>query len=352
MAEESLPAFLRSVGLRTVLISPFGERHSAWTFYSGFNEIHNTGQSGTESAEEVTPTMLDWVRSNGIKDDWFLYVNYWDAHTPYRAPLDYGNPFENEPLQDWITDNVLESHIKKVGPHSASEINMFDNCTSPKYPRQPWQITDRTSLRNKIDGYDTGIRYMDDLIIIITADNGENQVDLGIYGEHGTADHATCRIPMIIRWPGKTKASVDEGFHYHLDINLTLSELFEHKPMKSWDGQSYASFIRGDSQAGRNYLVVSQCAHVCQRSVRFGDYIYVRTYHDGYHLFNKEMLFNLKVDPFEQTNLAAELPSVCREAVYLLNEWHDEMMFTMNFDVDPLWTVIKTTILTGFDEFE
>jgi choline-sulfatase len=358
LATESLPALLRSAGLRTALISPFGERHSAWTFYAGFNEIHNTGRSGMESAEEVTPTVLEWVNNNGAKDDWFLYVNYWDPHTPYRAPLDFGNPFENEPLPEWIDDEVLNRHLKKVGPHSASEINMYNSNTSPQYPRHPGAITDRASLRTMIDGYDTGIKYMDDnvgmifnaleqqgvmddLIVIITADHGETQGELDIYGEHATADQGTCRIPMIIRWPGKTTGTVDDGLHYHLDFNPTLAELLGKAPMQSWDGQSYAAVIEQGQPAGRDYLVISQCAHVCQRSVRFGDYLYVRTYHDGYHLFNKEMLFNLKEDPYEQHDLAQAQPQLCREAVYLLNEWHDAMMYTMKFDVDPLWTVIK-----------
>ncbi|MCR8630447.1 sulfatase [Paenibacillus radicis (ex Xue et al. 2023)] len=358
LAHESLPALLRSAGLRTSLISPFGERHSAWTFYAGFNEIHNTGKSGMESSEEVTPTVIDWVKNNAAKDDWFLYVNYWDPHTPYRAPLEFGNPFENDPLPDWISDDVLEKHMKKVGPHSASEINMYNSSTSPQYPRHPGEINDRASLRRMIDGYDTGIKFMDenigrvfqaleeqgvmeDLIVIITADHGENQGELGIYGEHGTADQGTCRIPMIIRWPGRTKKAVDEGLHYHLDLNPTLAELLEKEPMKSWDGKSYASVIQNGEPSSRDYLVISQCAHVCQRSIRFGDYLYIRTYHDGYHLFNKEMLFNLQNDPHEQQDLALEQRDICKEAVYLLNEWHDDMMNTMKFDVDPLWTVMK-----------
>ena len=53
------------------------------------------------------------------------------------------------------------------------------------------------------------------------------------------------------------------------------------------------------------------------------------------------MLFNLKEDPFEQNDLALERPDICREAVYHLNEWHDDMMSTMTSDVDPLWTVMK-----------
>ncbi|CAG7626566.1 sulfatase-like hydrolase/transferase [Paenibacillus allorhizosphaerae] len=355
---ECLPMLLRNAGFKTSLISPFAERHAAWTFNAGFNEIFNTGLGGMESAEVVTPVVTEWIRNNAAQDNWFLYVNYWDAHTPYRAPLSYGNPFENDPLPAWITAEVLERHKQKVGPHSASEINMYNNRTLPKFPRHPGEIKDESGLRQMIDGYDTAIRYIDDQIgaifalleeagvmdevaIIITADHGENQGELGIYGEHGTADQGTCRIPMIIRWPGAEQGHVDHGLHYHLDLGPTLAELFQRPPMKSWDGQSYAPAILEGKECGREALVVSQCAHVCQRSVRFGDWLYIRTYHDGYHLFDKEMLFNIKEDPHEQVNLAQERRDVCMEAVYRLNDWHDDMMNSMKHDVDPLWTVMK-----------
>ncbi|MGQ7890361.1 sulfatase family protein [Paenibacillus sp. WC2504] len=359
LTSECFPALFRSAGMKTALISPFGERHSAWTFYAGFNEIHNTGKGGMESAEEVTPLVLNWIQQNAKQDDWFLYVNYWDPHTPYRAPEEFGNPFANDPLPEWITDEVLKEHTtRKVGPHSAREISMFDNKTNPKFPRHPGDFTDRDGLRRVIDGYDCGIRHMDDhigmlfgelerqgvmedLVVIITADHGENMGELGIYGEHGTADQGTCRIPMIIRWPGMMKNHLDEGLHYHLDILPTIAELLGKSPAPSWDGTSFAAALQTGEACGRDYLVVSQCAHVCQRSVRFGDYLYVRTYHDGYHLFDKEMLFNLKEDPHEQHNLAQSERDLCKDAVYYLNEWHDEMMDSMEFDNDPLWTVMK-----------
>jgi len=70
--------------------------------------------------------------------------------------------------------------------------------------------------------------------------------------------------------------------------------------------------ISADHGEDMGHAVVSQCAHVAQRSVRFGDWIYIRTYHD-----------------------------VCMEAVYYLNEWHDEMMNRAGDDRDPLWTVMK-----------
>jgi choline-sulfatase len=358
LAKESLPALLRSAGLKTVLFSPFGERHSQWTFYAGFSEMHNTGNKGMESAEEVTPEVLNWIEQNASQDDWFLYVNYWDPHTPYRAPESFGNPFKDDPLPSWMTEEVLERHKKKVGPHSARDINMYNNHTNPSYPRYPGEILDMAGLRAMIDGYDCGIRYMDDhlgrlfeelqrqgvmddLVIIITADHGENMGQLGIYGEHGTADQGTCHIPMIVRWPGVTRPHVDNGLHYHLDLAPTLAEILKKPACASWDGQSYAPALTQGEECGREYLVVSQCAHVCQRSVRFDDWIYVRTYHDGYHLFPEEMLYHLKEDPFEQDDVADSHLSVRKDAVYYLNQWHDDRMKSMLFDTDPLWTVMK-----------
>ena len=358
LESQSLPAFLRRAGLKTISISPFGERHSTWTFYAGFSEIHNTGKSGRESAEEITPTALKWIKHNAQDDNWFLQLNYWDPHTPYRAPEYFGNPFKDDPLPAWITEDVLEKHRNMVGPHGAREISMYSNRENPEYPRQPGEIKDMNDLRRMIDGYDCGIRYMDDhigqifealkakgvfddLIVIISSDHGENMGELGIYAEHGTADHITCRIPMIVRWPGKTKGHVDKGLHYNLDLGPTLADILDKEPAPTWDGQSFAPAIEDTKDCGREYLVISQCAHVCQRGVRFGDWMYIRTYHDGFHLFAKEMLFNLKDDPHEENNLAQTKSDICKESVYYLNQWHDQMMSTMSYDVDPLWTVMK-----------
>ncbi|MBQ6171654.1 MAG: sulfatase [Clostridia bacterium] len=357
---SSLPGFLRRQGLRTVLVSPFAERHSCWQFYAGFSEMYNTGRQGGESADEISPVALDWLERNAEKDNWYLHVNFWDAHTPYRAPLSFGEPFANDPLPDWITDEVLAEHVRHVGPHSAREIGMYNSNENPNVPRHPGEVVDRKGLRRMFDGYDTGILYMDthigyildalkraevynDTAIIISADHAENIGELGLYGEHATADYVNCRIPMIIKWPGG-KIGTDENLHYNLDLLPTYAELLGGKKHPLWDGESFADCVVPDAAVPskrRDYLVLSQCAHLCQRGVRFGNYIYLRTYHDGYHLYPKEMLFNIKNDPHEQFNLAEKERSLCEKAVYYLNEWHDEMMLTMPDDVDPLWTVMR-----------
>ncbi len=361
MNREGLWATINQAGFHTASISPFAKRHGAFWFNAGFTETYDTGKGGGESAEEVTPVVLDWIERNAAsRDDWLLHVNYWDPHTPYRAPEGFGNPFADDPLPEWLTPEVIEKHQQAVGPHCAHELAMYSNRTNPNHPRQPGEIHDMDDLRRNIDGYDCGIAYMDghigqildameaqgvldELAIIVTSDHGENQGELGIYGEHGTADHITHRIPMIIRWPGTVApGGVDAGLHYNLDLAPTLMDLLGGDCGANWDGRSYAQTLRNGADTGRDYLVLSQCAHVCQRSVRFGDWLYMRTYHDGFHLFPREMLFNVADDPHEQTDLAAEKPELCREAGYRLLEWFDEMMDTQldGYTEDPMRTVL------------
>ncbi len=361
--EQGLARQLQILGYHTAMISPFGQRHAAWHFYAGFNEIHNTGEGGMESAETVQPVVDKWMADNASKDDWYLHINYWDPHTPYRVPEDIENVFENEPLPAWLDDDeVIARHNKMVGPHTSLEIGMYNDNEMEKYPRHPGKITDKASMRRMIDGYDMGVRYVDDQIakiiadlkaagvyddtcIIISADHGENQGELGIYGEHGTADDTTCRVPLIIKYPNGAKGARNTKFHYNLDLAPTLMDLLGGKKKPLWDGESYADAITEGTDIGRDEVVISQCCHVCQRSVRWDKWLYMRTYHDGFHLFPQEMLYDLEADPHEQNNLAEAHPDICREGQWRLSRWHDAQMQKMAIEsndvTDPLWTVVR-----------
>ena len=133
------------------MISPFGQRHAAWQFYAGFNEIHNTGQGGSESAEVVQPVIEKWFNDHASEDNWYMHINFWDIHTPYRAPMEYPNPFENEPIADWLTEDLLAKHMKKTGPHSCSDLGMYNDNNPKQWPRLPERITDMASLKQWID---------------------------------------------------------------------------------------------------------------------------------------------------------------------------------------------------------
>ena len=349
---------LRKAGLRTVSISPFAERHSAWWFYTGFNEMVNTGKGGLERAEEVTPHALDWLRRNAREDNWFLQVNFWDPHTPYRTPVEYGNPFEDSAPPDWLTQEIIREHRASYGPHSACEPIHLDEPKEYPYPRVPTTIRSLADWKRWIDGYDVGIRYMDDhigmilnlladegvlddTIVMVSSDHGECQGELNVYGDHQTADHIINRIPMIVRWPGMKRDIADRELHYQIDLPPTMLELLGQEIPEVWDGRSYARTLRDGSPCGWDYLVVSQCAWSCQRAVRFGPWIMIRTYHDGFKDVPPNMLFNVEEDPHETRNLAEEHPEIVSHALSLLDQWRGEMMSTSPGAEDPLWTVMR-----------
>ncbi len=358
--EGNFHNIFRKAGMYTTSISTFAERHSLWWFNAGLNEMHNVGKCGDERGDEVLPVALDWLERKGADDDWYLHIHLWDPHTPYRVPEHYGHPFKDEPMPSWITEEILEEHKKHTGPHSINEISMYDDFVPEKFKlRQPGKCENMEELKHLFDSYDTGIHYADytlgkvfdklkelgvyeDTIICITSDHGENFGELGLYAEHGTADNITCKIPMIVKWPNMEKNIINNNLHYNIDLLPTVAELLNVNPSNHWDGQSYANALKGEEQKNvRDSLVLSQNAHVCQRSARFDDWLYMRTYHDGYHLFDKEMLFNVKNDPYEQFDVKEENPEICQKGAKIILDWVDEQMLKDPTNTDPMWTVMR-----------
>ncbi len=348
----------RKAGLHTASISTFPERHSSFWYNAGFHETYNVGKGGVECGNEVLPVALDWIDRNAARDNWYLHLHLWDPHTPYRTPEDYVNPFAGDDLPTWITPEDYARHQQHIGPHSVYDLGMYTDATNPKYPKHPGAIRSYQDLRAVIDGYDCGIHYADSLIgqvfdalraqgvfddvaVILTSDHGENFGELGIYGEHGTADEATCRIPMLVRWPGCKAGHVDPGFHYLLDLPPTMAELLSVPASPHWDGRSFAPALMRGEDCGWDHVIISQMAHVCQRSARFDHWLYMRTIHDGYHLFDDEMLFDLAADPHQQWDVKVDHPEICARGAKIILDWQEAQMRKSASDADPMWTVMR-----------
>jgi arylsulfatase A-like enzyme len=350
-----LPDLFRKLGLWTVSVSPFGERHTSMWFYKGFSEMINTGKSGHERADEVVPYALDWISRKGKTDNWLLHVNMWDPHTPYQTPAEYGNPFENEPCEDWLTQDIIDEQRASYGQRCA-----LDPCSTGKAitPRMVDQIRTPADFRHWIDGYDVGIRYADDhvgkllaaldkqgvlkdTIIIMTSDHGENQGELNIYGDHHTADAITPWVPMILRVPGMLKPGVQKGLFYQFDAMASLVELLGGEIPANWDARSFASQLKKTRPCGRDSLVLSHAAWSCQRSARFDDYIFIRTYHSGLKNLPDYLLFDVKNDIHETHNLVDDRPDLVGRGLEILDQWHTEQMKHSDSAIDPMWTVMR-----------
>jgi len=372
----------RENGYHTVAFSPFAQRHGAWHWYAGFMEMHNTGGGGMEVASEISPQVTDWLdrraKENLIgpsnEKPFFMWVNVWDPHTPYRTPKDYGNPFKDDPIPEWYTEEVRQNHWQKPGPHPPQEVNDFvpepdfffrPGGASEKYPElrdlQPVQIDSMEEARKMFDGYDMGVSFADDHVgkiiqklkdaglydntaIIISADHGENLGELWVYGDHQTADAITHNVPMVVRWPGVTDAQagqLDERLLYSIDLAATTLEWASIDVPAAWDGQSFAGdFVPGKSQHQRDHLILSQMAWCAQRSARWDRYILIETYHDAFHDYPPFMLFDLEADPHEQHNLADSRPDLVTQGKALLHDWRTEQLEKIPHKVDPLGTVL------------
>ena len=252
------------------------------------------------------------------RDDWFLHVHFWDPHTPWDAPAGFGDPFADEPIPDWYTEEIRAAHWELPGAHSAQELTGYDLDPwgwGRRFPRQTLAIPDMAAVKHMFDGYDTGVRYadaavgtivarlddlgvLDETAILVSTDHGEGFGELGVYADHQAADEATCHIPAVLRWPGLEPRVVD-GLLYHLDIGATVVDLAGiDVPVEHWDGRSVAAELRaGATAVGRDHLVVSQGAWSCQRSVRWGDHLYASTRHDAFHGWPDEMLFDVVSRP-------------------------------------------------------
>jgi choline-sulfatase len=356
LGRTAWPALLQKLGLHTASISSFAARHSAHHFCAGFDELLSPGKLGLETADEVCSFAGEWLERNAQRD-FFLHVQLWDPHTPYRTPAEFGEPFAKDALPPWLDERVRADHFARGGPHSAQEAVGFSaDYPYGDYPRQPRQIDDMAAVRRMFDGYDTAVRFadeqigmlmsrlaqlgiLDQTVVLVSADHGEMLGELNVYGDHHAADEYTSHIPCLLRWPGHAPRRLS-GLCYQVDVAATIVELLGGSVPDTWDGRSMASDVRADGDVGREALVVTQGAWTCQRGVRWSDYIALRTLHDGYHAFEPWLVFDLIRDPHEQVDLAVARPELVQAAERHLANWEHDVMRRSPSGIDPLTTVM------------
>lgn len=259
---------------------------------------------------------------------------------PYDTPPSYGTPFDAESAPAWPDARTISEQYDSYGPHSAHEPHSWGGSTD--LDRVPEEIDSREAFVSWVDGYDTGVRFMDDhlgdlfdvleragvfeeTLIVVSADHGESLGEQNVYGDHQTADEATCNVPLIVNGP-RVEPGVDHGLHYQVDFAPTLVDLVDGDVPAGWSGRSFAPSLTDGREAARAFLVLSQGAWACQRGVRWEEYLLLRTYHDGFKEFEPVELYDLDADAHEQENLARERPAVVRKGLSLLEQWRSDSL--------------------------
>lgn len=216
---------MRDAGHVVASISPFAARHAAWWYLAGLTEWRDTGKGGNERADEVFPVAAAWLKEHAHEASWVLHVNFWDPHTPYRTPASARGTFRDQPPPSWIDEETLRRQWEGYGTLSARDPMgyWFPSALRLQHEDVPPALASLDDVRAWIDAYDEGIAYadayvgrlldlletlgvLDDTTVVVTADHGENQGELGVYGDHQTADVITTRVPFVWKGPGSLPA--------------------------------------------------------------------------------------------------------------------------------------------------
>ena len=195
-----------------VLEEGFGLGQGFDTYDDEFDEIDN--QLGTERrGGEVSEHAVKWLDENR-DEDFFLFLHYYDPHSPYDPPEPYRGLFGSIAAAEAIglTDNSSSTadtdEKKKVFKLTyAEELAYTDHCIG--------------QVINKLKSLD----LYDSTLLIITGDHGE------AFGEREEMGHGyyiyqeSIHVPLIVKLPGQQTAKTVSGAVGLIDITPTVCSL-------------------------------------------------------------------------------------------------------------------------------
>jgi N-sulfoglucosamine sulfohydrolase len=258
----TLPETLKANGYLTGILGKtehvIPSRKEAFDYKRGRNEMKN-GRSG-ELYSRFLGEFFEKVRK--ARQPFFLMVNTHDPHRPFdnRKPADKRNaaaPDENKkPAKN-------DRKKRRGGPYPApSRIYQPNEIIVPAF------LPDLPPIREEIAQYYSSVRRADDVVGVIlaslkTAGFSENTIVM-CKSDHGIAVpfaktnvwRNSTRTPWIVRWPGVVKPGSHDMKHLiaGVDFAATISDALQVAPMKGMDGHSFLPVLKGQTQAGREYV--------------------------------------------------------------------------------------------------
>jgi arylsulfatase A-like enzyme len=279
----TLAEILAAHGFKTgaVVAGPWMKR--IFGLERGFQHYDDDGidtMSGGKAAD-VTDAALAWLDLHE-GERFFLFLNYYDPHGPYRDPEGYGIRFLSP--QDYRSERRIELTPSAIGALYDGEIRYMDDHVG--------RLVE--SLRRR--------GLYDDAWIIITSDHGELLNEHEQIGHGVTLYQQEIWIPLIVKFPADAKRSGED------DAPIQLTDVFVM--VLEGLGVPLPSAVRG--RHGPK-LVFAEVYPQEWRS-RGGDW---RVLLDGdrklhWNSRGQHQLFDLASDPGEESNLAARYPERVR----------------------------------------
>ena len=166
--------------------------------------LRTLGANAAERDTNITAEWQDWLGKRDVQHPFFGFLFY-DAPHSYSTPNNYSNPFQ----PDWKEVNQMA-----LGPD-------FDKTPYLNRYRNAVHFVDEQLKKVFDDLQEKGL--MDDTVVIITADHGEEFNDNGLnyWGHNGNFTTTQTHVPLVIHWPGKLPHQYN-GMTSHYDLTPTL----------------------------------------------------------------------------------------------------------------------------------
>jgi len=370
---RTLPEILREEGYFTAAADNLGRWFSrGFEVYEGYHWSTEPGHPWRkgEAVNETALRVLD--RCADQERPFFLFLHYWDPHTPYLPPPPFDRMFyegdekdpDNESMDPvWAFENFRWYFMEWMGgvtdiefPKAQydAEIAYMDACLAHLFTR--------------LDE----LRLTEDTLLIMTSDHGEELDEHALWFDHHGLYDTNVHIPLIMRCPGRIPAGQRvSGFVRQTDIAPTLLDflgLYDHVEREGMQGRSMLSMATHPGPVSRgtcDALYMTECTWMRKRAIRTHEWKLIQETGGTppeYHRPPYE-LYHLTRDPEEQHNLADDLPEVVQELEGQLMNWVHRRMEETGLP-DPIATneitlrrvgkvataVPKDQILTGNEE--
>lgn len=288
--EQTLAAILQSSGYATAGIVGGPWMKTVFGLNKGFEHYDqdkiraDTGRDGAD----ITSQALTWLALPEPRPR-FLFLNYFDAHSPFTPPPEYAGRFV--PPGESVPDGLRElTDEQRVALYDA-EILYMD-----------------AQLGRLFDGLKR-LEIYDDAWIIVTADHGDLHGEHGVY-EHGRAPfQEVVHVPLIIKHPQPDAPNGREAAWVQLtDVMPTL--------LKELD-LSAPSGVQGEVLSEVGHPIVIESHTIPGNATMYGnepgDWLSLIERDGKKVVWNSEghhKLFDLAADPDEQRNLMNENPEL------------------------------------------
>ena len=197
----------------------------------GFATYRNADGAET-AADELTAHATGFLEETGALGDdfappFFLFVNYFDPHFPYRAPEPFRRAFAVADRRRAVGDDALwqatldgsakawASVVDGQAPASSEALAALRAAYLAEVAFMDDQVGE---LLARLE--ERGL--FDDALIVVTADHGELLGESGYFSHSGRLDGELVEIPLIVKWPGQREGRRDGRLTSLVDLFPTV----------------------------------------------------------------------------------------------------------------------------------